>query len=324
MTEILVIKPSSVGDILHGLQVAQSIKDQAPDSRITWVVRDRFAPLVETCATVDEVLYFRRGRGPRAFLALLRQIRARRYDTVLDFQGLARTGLMTLAARATHKIGRGDAREGAGLFYRQRAPLPAAGRQAHAVDILLQFLPLMGLRAELGGPLDYRPAPLAPIDPRLDGARPVLLCPHSRGAEKEWPGFAALADRLCRDRPDLDIVWDSEKATVGAPPAAGPRFIDTAGRTGLAELIALVAAARLVVANDSGPMHLAAALGRPVVALFGPSSPARFGPYPPGDPNHHVVTAPDGDLGRLDVDTVYKTVTDALAKPAPAILTTDS
>ena len=124
MTEILVIKPSSVGDILHGLQVAQSIKDQAPDSRITWVVRDRFAPLVETCATVDEVLYFRRGRGPRAFLALLREIRARRYDTVLDFQGLARTGVMTMAARATHKIGRGDAREGAGLFYRQRAPLP--------------------------------------------------------------------------------------------------------------------------------------------------------------------------------------------------------
>ena len=317
MTDILVIKPSSVGDILHGLQVAQSIKDQAPDSRITWVVRDRFAPLVETCATVDDVLLFHRGQGPAAFLRLLRDIRARHYDIVLDFPGLARTGAMTCAARAARKIGRGDAREGAGLFYGERAPLPAAGRQSHAVDILLQFLPLLGLRPELGGPLDYAPtAPLAPIDPRLDDARPVLLCPHSRGAEKDWPGFAALADRLCRERPDLDIVWDSMTKTAGPPPASGPRFIDTAGRTGLGELVALVAASRLVVANDSGPMHLAAALGRPVVALFGPSAPARFGPYPPDRPGHRVVTAPDGDLRRLDVDIVFDIVTEALGAPS--------
>jgi ADP-heptose:LPS heptosyltransferase len=164
---------------------------------------------------------------------------------------------------------------------------------------------------------------LASIDPRLDGARPVLLCPHSRGPEKDWPGFAALADRLCRDRPDIDIVWDSEVATAGPPPATGPRFIDTAGRTGLANLIALVATARLVVANDSGPMHLAAALGRPVIALFGPSAPARFGPYPPDRPGHHVIVAPDGDLRRLDVDTVCKIVTDAL-EADPAIVAPES
>jgi ADP-heptose:LPS heptosyltransferase len=97
MTEILVIKPSSVGDILHGLQVAQSIRDQAPDSRITWVVRDRFAPLVETCATVDEVLLFHRGRGAAAFLRLLRDIRARHYDLVLDFRQRARSAAATPA-----------------------------------------------------------------------------------------------------------------------------------------------------------------------------------------------------------------------------------
>jgi heptosyltransferase-1 len=311
MTELLVIKPSSVGDIVHGLQVVQSIKDQAPSTRVTWVVRDRFAALVESCATVDEFLVFRRDDGPSAFVDLLRQIRRKRYDCVLDLQGLARSGLMTAAARAARKIGRGDAREGAGLFYRERAPLPRSGREAHAVEILLEFLPLLGLKPVTGTPLRYAPLDLATIDPQLGQEPTIVLCPHSRRAEKEWSGFRELARQLARERPDRVIVWTSDRTDAAGP--TGSSFVDLSGRTSLAQLVALISSADLVVANDSGPIHIAAALGRPVVTLFGPTSARRYGPYPVDSPDHHVVLAPDGDLSRLDVQTVLNEVMMALA-----------
>ncbi|MCP4327054.1 MAG: glycosyltransferase family 9 protein [Alphaproteobacteria bacterium] len=304
MTEILIIKPSSIGDIVHGLQVAQSIKDQAPDTRLTWVVRDRFAALVENCAAIDDILIFHRGRGLVSFSRLLVEIRRRRFDAVLDFQGLARTGIMTAVSRARRKIGRSDAREGAGLFYGERAPLPAAGEKAHAIDILLEFLPMLNLEAKIGTALSYNHASHPRFGQGFDGAGPVVLCPHSRRGEKEWPGFEELARRLRRDRPTETIVWSSHETRGDAPVTDDPGFIDLGGRTGLDQLITLITQARLVVSNDSGPMHIAAALRRPVVALFGPTSATRFGPYPPDAPSHHVIVAPGGDLRRLEVDTV--------------------
>jgi ADP-heptose:LPS heptosyltransferase len=101
--DILIIKPSSLGDIIHGLQVAQSLKAQQPDTRITWVAREIFAPLVEACACVDEVIVFHRKAGWAGLRQCIREIRARRYDWVWDMQGLARSGLMTWRARAGRK-----------------------------------------------------------------------------------------------------------------------------------------------------------------------------------------------------------------------------
>jgi len=113
---LLVIKPSSLGDIVHGLQVIQKVAQHFPHCRITWVARDRFAPLVEAAPFVHEVIHFRRKAGIRGILEVMKTLRAKRFDAVWDMQGLLRSGLMAAAALSSVKWGRHDSREGAGLF----------------------------------------------------------------------------------------------------------------------------------------------------------------------------------------------------------------
>jgi heptosyltransferase-1 len=100
MTELLIIKPSSLGDIVHGLQVATSLKAQHEKLRISWIVRDIFAPIVRACAAVDQVYVFERNAGTKGFLRLMREVRQTKFDYVFDMQGLLRTGLMTSRALA--------------------------------------------------------------------------------------------------------------------------------------------------------------------------------------------------------------------------------
>src|ERR1700722_10605475 len=149
MTELLIIKPSSLGDIVHGLQVAASLKAQLPGLRISWVVREIFAPLVRACGAVDHTYIFERNGGPKGFLKLMREVRRTKFDYVFDMQGLLRTGLMTSRTVAKHKIGRSDAREGSGLFYDEKVPLPPDGSRSHALDTLLQFCLPLGAKPEL-------------------------------------------------------------------------------------------------------------------------------------------------------------------------------
>jgi len=314
MRDLLIIKPSSLGDIVHGLLIAESIRAQWPEVRIDWIVRDRFAPLVELSPAIDRALHFRRGHGPWAFATLLREVRRRRYDAVLDLQGLLRTGIMTVAARAPTKIGRRDAREGATWFYDTTAPLPPGEGPNHAVDILRQFLPLIGLKPDVSAPVTFdRLPPLAGIDRRLGRGEYILMCPHSRDRVKEWGGFEAAAATLLDDPKGPAIVWDSHEPIPDPPFGAHARFVNTSGRTGIPDLIALVENARLVVANDSGPMHLAAGIGVPLLALFGPSDPDRFGPFPPDHPTNRVLSAPGGDLSRLPAASVVTAIREALS-----------
>src|SRR5580692_10594390 len=138
MTELLIIKPSSLGDIVQGLQVATSLKAQRSDLRISWIVREMFAPIVRACEAIDHVYVFDRAGGAKGFLRLMREVRQTKFDYVFDMQGLLRTGLMTKRVRAKHKVGRSDAREWAGLFYTEKVQLPPGGRRSHSMDILLQ------------------------------------------------------------------------------------------------------------------------------------------------------------------------------------------
>src|SRR5437763_17090446 len=110
MTELLIIKPSSLGDIVHALQVATSLKAQRDDLRISWVARAIFAPIVRACEAVDHVYVFERNAGAKGFLRLSQEIRKKQFDYVFDTQGLVRTGLITSRAHATHTVGRSDTR----------------------------------------------------------------------------------------------------------------------------------------------------------------------------------------------------------------------
>lgn len=307
MTDLLIIKPSSLGDIVHGLQVAASLKAQRKDLRISWVVREMFAPLVRVCEAVDRVYVFERSAGAQGFLKLMKEIRKTKFDVVFDFQGLLRTGLMTSRARATRKIGRSDAREGATLFYREKVPLPPTGRRSHAIDILLQFCPFVDCNPELKGTLRFRESEnlnLKFADGR-GGARPYLLFPDSRRAEKRWGGFKQLTELLVREDKSRKVIWAGSNYLPdrGAYPAA--QFLNLTGNTSLVSLPGLIKKADWVITNDSGPMHLAAALGVRTCGIFGPTDPRLFGPYPLSAPTNFVIQAPVGDLKLLTAKEVY-------------------
>ncbi|GHC00230.1 glycosyltransferase family 9 protein [Cerasicoccus arenae] len=293
---ILVIKPSSLGDIIHGLLVAESIRQQMIGVQIDWIARDIFAPLVRACDTVERVLPFYRGAGLGAFGQLIQDIRDEPYDWVLDMQGLARSGVIAYFSKTPRKrrIGRQDAREGSHLACGKLVKFPPY-EEAHAVDILREFLPVLGLGNELKGQLTFalpeKPMPALPSDY-------LLFFPGSRRAEKEWPRFIELTDALIA-RGGPAVVWGGDVETAGLENWPSERFLNLTGQTALDALPQLISGARLTVCNDSGPMHLAAAMGQPVLGIFGPTLATRFGPYPLDAPTNAVIEAPEGILSAL-------------------------
>ncbi len=311
MERILIIKPSSLGDILHALQVVETIRECRGNAgvEITWLVRDIFAPLLEACSTVDRTIVYERGKGLRGIWELGQRLKRERFDLVLDMQGLARSAFWAKCARAPEKIGRGDGREFSRFFFKKLADEPANGfKNSHAVEILLQFLPKIGLPAELRGSVKFPGATLSEtLEKTLaeTPGKPILLFPDSRRAEKEWPKFAELTPLLLEKFPDSQIVWVGQSNLK--PLSAWenhPNFLNFMGKTRLADVIALIARARFCITNDSGPMHIAAAMNVPVLGLFGPTSPQLYGPFPLTRSINRVLCAPDGDLKKLSAETV--------------------
>ena len=318
MPRFLVIKPSSFGDIIHGLQAVESLRQQVPNITVDWVVRDIFAPIVETCLTVERSYLFRRNDGWKGFYDLSCQLWRQKYDWVWDMQGLFRSGLLTLFSKADRKAGRADARELAWLFYGKKPEMPAGGKNAHALDILLQFLPLVGARPELQGKLQFKPQKEAfeffTFHKIFPQARPIVLFPDSRRAEKEWPFFAELTDRILKRYTDRPIVWagNNPRYCANTVSLRGDNFFNLVGKTSLTQLPILLEKAQIVICNDSGPMHLAAAIGTPVLAFFGPTDPHRYGPYPLSSSRHHVLVAPEGNLRQLSVESVESRLTSVI------------
>lgn len=308
MTRVLIIKPSSLGDIVHGLQVLAAMRAGRDDLHVTWVVREMFAPLVEACAQVDRVVVFERRKGWRGLWAVRRVRQGERFDLVMDMQGLLRSGLMTWWARAPRKVGRPDAREGAGWFYHRRIASPAGAAPHHAVAVLLPFLAELDLPVALAGRVTWRPRPDNASVALARGA--LVLFPDSRRPEKNWGGYGDLTAAWLAREPANRVVWaGNARAEDGDRfAAAGERFTNLTARTALGDLPRLIEVAACVVSNDSGPMHLAAAMGQKVVAVFGPTDPRRFGPYPLESPQHRVVMAPAGDLRRLEASAVIAAV----------------
>ncbi len=306
---LLVIKPSSLGDIVHGLQVVQSFARQQPECRIAWVARDRFAPLVEAAPFVHETLHYRRKEGWRGLWNLLRALRRRDFDLVWDMQGLLRSGLMTAAANAPEKWGRSDNREGAGLFYRGKAPLPSGPGPHHAVPVLQGFLRAAGLDETVDFPLRLRPGKRFGWQPFFDDApeRVFVIFVDSRGAEKEWKYFDELTRLIWERIPGSRVAWCAGQPTEPKSPAPEGRFLNLCGCP-LDEMMELVRQPSIFIGNDSGPMHLSAAVENPVLAIFGPTSPLRFGPWPPDARDHLSIQAPGGVLADLNAEAVFGAV----------------
>ena len=299
---ILVIKPSSFGDIVQMLQVMegayQAAKQRDIVLEIHWIVRDCFAGLLRCSPIIHSLFLFDRHGGIKGFIRLIKSIRAYTYDFVIDGQGLLRSGLMTFFAKSKHKIGRKDARECSALFY--NATYAPQKEQPHAVEILQALLQ----------PLNLKSAPQIPLTLSFHTSETfsnyqdaILLFPNSRGPKKEWPYFLKLTQILL-DRTNKMCIWVGQNQPEEVP--QHPRFINLIGKTQLADLPVLIQNAACVVANDSGPIHLAAALGKTLVGIYGPTDSQRYGPYPVAE--HVVFQAPQQDLKQILAEDVARAV----------------
>lgn len=285
---ILLIKPSALGDVVHALPVLKLLRQRFPDAYLTWMISPAFASLIRHHPDIDGVLEFdRKGLGNLSHGAdgvsgladLANQLSGGDFDLVIDLQGLLRSGLFAWATHAPVRIGFGYAREGAWLGYTHHVDTPHHER--HAVERYLDVAEALGCGR---GPIEFDFA-LRDFDRTFvsdaigDAGRYAVILPGTNWDTKRWPveHFAALALRI-RAELGLSVVIAGASDILKAATQI-PHDLNLAAKTTLPQLVALLERASLVVANDSGPMHIASALGRPLVTIFGPTNPVRTGPY---------------------------------------------
>ncbi len=266
---ILVVRLGAMGDVLHALPAVSSLKHSFRGARLTWLVKPQWAPLLEGNPFVDRLVLLRR-EFPGGLYGTWRELRAEGYDFAVDFQGLLQSAIWASAAHPSRIFGfhSSQLRErAAGIFY-SSATLAAA---AHIVDRNLELAAAAGATSLLNS----FPLPAGRSEGQLPESDFVLASPMAGWRSKQWPleHYAVLAARL-REELGVPLV-------LNGPPGAS--FPEVPGAivhcSGLAGLVDATRRAAAVVGVDSGPMHLAAAIGKPGVAIFGPTDPARNGPY---------------------------------------------
>jgi len=299
--KILIIRLSSLGDIVHALPAFQSLRRSFPEARLDWLVERRLAFFLEAVPGIDRIVPIdthalrRQIARPEAWRLLvrpLREVRAVRYDLAIDFQGLIKTALLCRLSAARVRVGfsRELVRERPAHWGYQRT-LGRPEAPAHIVRLNLLLAGVAGATAP-GLPIALKAADAdgAAVDDRLRRAKTsafVVLNPGGGWPNKRWPPerYGALAD-LIRTRLGLEVVVTTgpgeESLYVGIAGAC-PKIPPLHMPVPFMQLIPLFQRARLVVGGDTGPVHLACALGIPVVAILGPTSPARNGPWSAAD-----------------------------------------
>jgi lipopolysaccharide heptosyltransferase I len=300
---ILIVKLSAIGDVTQTLPALVALRRHYPDAHIAWLVEDSSAQVVEGHDALNRVLVWRRrefqelwrrSRWISAFRLLrgfIRDLRDTHYDLVIDFQALLKSAVWVKLSRAKRKAGFGpglDHSEGSHHFLNER--VPAISMEVHALDRGLKLLEGIGVSP---GRVEYRfaigddAAARAAEVLREQGRKPeqplVVIHAMARWRTKLWfaDRFASLADRLVEqgmqvaftgapsDKAEIDNICSQMKKSA----------MRLDGRGGLKLLAAILEQAEVVVSTDTGPMHLAVAVGTPVVALFGPTAPNRTGPH---------------------------------------------
>ncbi len=289
--KICVIKPSALGDVVQSLPILPVLRQRFPDSHISWVINRELSELLTGNSCINELIPFDRRGGLAAWWKLLKRLRSSQFDLVFDLQGLFRTGIMTLATGAPIRIGLQTAREGSHLTCHQL--LPDSGIQVPAYRRAWRIAEELGLgelraTSEIVIP-DYDRIWAEKLRASLSG--PLLVIqPGTRWQTKQWPirQYAEVTRRALREFGMSAIVIGSRSEC-----AAAEELVDLvqhavphgeihslAGQTTIKQLAALLQQADIVLSNDSGPLHLAAGLGTPVVGVFTCTSPVRSGPAP--------------------------------------------
>jgi len=315
--KILLIKLSAVGDVVHTIPVLNKLRARYPNAQIDWLVTPAIGEFLSHHPALNNVINFERDTNapPWAWAALssyarlAMHLRHGGYDLAIDLHCQSRSAFLAFMTGAPVRIGFDKARpevwansrkvtddfrkhawqgarEGAWLFYTHRIPLPTM--DVHVIDHYQSIGKLLGFD---DGPTDFTLRIPEQAQARVDallrahgigGSKPVIIAPRGNWETKRWPDekSAEVARHFLKRGEAVVLVGAPRERAVGAAIARlAPGVVDLTGETSLSELAALLARAAICIAHDSGPMHLAVALGRPAVALFGPSDPVWAGPY---------------------------------------------
>jgi heptosyltransferase-1 len=293
--KILILKPSSLGDVIQALPVLRLLKLHFRDAEIFWWIDSALAPLLEGDPDLAGLVFFERRRWskPQHWPEMLRSIhslRAQNFDLVIDLQCLLRSAAFAWLARGKFLVGldnpREGGREGARLFYDFVAP--RSPDDTHAVERYLSILKALGMPVHKNFQwLPERPAISAAVKSKwkTEGTKWIALQSGARWNNKRWPveNFAELVRLLAKKFPEIHfaIIGSTDDKPLGEiiSRAEPNRVLNLCGETSLPEMIEWLRLCDLLVTNDTGPMHVAAALGKPLVALFGPTDPRSTGPY---------------------------------------------
>ena len=273
---ILIIKPSSLGDIVHTLPAVHFLKTSFPSAEIRWIANSEWVPLLDGNPDLHHVISlprqgFQGAGGVFRFLTWSRGLSSLRPNLVLDFQGLMRSAWMSQCSKGDRILGLSDAREGAGFFYHDKAQVHTG---QHSVDRYLALAKLAG--ATIDGPVSF---PLPTGQPLIEFKIPanmVLLHPFARGVGKSLtPKEISELTRLLAPLPVI-IIGKSEEQLI-----LNRNAVSLVNQTSLSQLVWLIRKAAFVISVDSGPMHIAAALTSQLLSIHTWSDPKQVGPYNP-------------------------------------------
>jgi lipopolysaccharide heptosyltransferase I len=276
----LVVRLGSLGDVVHAIPAVAALIDRYPDGRVDWIVDPRYVELVKTVERIGNVIPFDSRQGWGSLIGTARRLRDERYDAVIDLQGLLKSGVLARVAGARRTIGfsRAHLREPmASLFYTETHD---PGDAVHVIDKGLALMRAVGVHATT---VTF---PLAVPFRAIPNAY-VLINPGAAWPNKRWPAerFGALAAAI-RQRLNLGslVLWGpGEEGLASAVVAASNGAAQAAPPTGILDIASLARGAHLMISGDTGPLHIAGAVGTPIVALFGPTRSERNGPWSSAD-----------------------------------------
>lgn len=308
---ILIIKMSSLGDIIHALPSLYALRQCFPKARITWAVHESFAGILPGAPWIDEIYVIQRKKIKQ--IKYLRQVRKelhqKNFDLVIDLQMIAKSGLISFLSGCEDRIGYNDARECSGIFSRA---ILGENTKGHIIEQLLDVIRYLGWQGtEIRFPLCEYKKELKIIETQLYElgvvGKYVLLVPGTRGENKKWP--ISYWGQLARKLADQKVYCIVSGTKTEKPMAdeickiANSSFVlDFMGKTNLLELVALEKKAAVHISSDTGPLHIANAIGTPIIALFGPTLPYRSGPY--GNKNSEVLLAENPGHENTRMDTI--------------------
>ncbi|WDP85520.1 MAG: glycosyltransferase family 9 protein [Desulfobacter sp.] len=285
INRILIVKPSALGDIVHSLPLLWTLKQQFPLARIDWVVAHGLHRFLEGHSMIDKLWVIKKDEWKKLFRVrqtigeineLRKNLGSQDYDVCIDLSGLFRSGLITGFSKARVRLGFKESDEGSPFFYTHKIH---GSMKIHAIDRYLKFAQFLGCST---GKIHYPFAPYE-VNPPICRTLPeqyAIMSPSAGKPANRWHAqkYGQLAARL-----DLPVVVIASAAEAGIADEvvanSKGNALSIAGKTGLKDLLAVIQKAKFFICNDTGPMHMAAALKVPVFAIFGPANPVRTGPY---------------------------------------------